>query len=257
MGVYFFDTPVFSAVSAADTVKPAASIPAGMHFASPFPGCAEAISWSLQKYYDVNLNRPHTPVMADRSKLESLPPIAFYRLNSEDVLVGKGLAEPKLDYFMSYIKVSGKLAAEIHIDLNEDGTFAMGGASLFVEDFIYNLKLDREAKFVEEIERVKGLEQVRKGSYELRILDLPPYKRTRWPPPNDGLRGEVIWLKSDTSDGDLIYTTSNEQQEPGLKPNTLYTADAMLKAIEPAVKAYLDSPPLPPIDPYAAPWASY
>jgi len=257
LGVCFSTTSVSYAASATDATTPAASTAKGVHFAPPFPGCAETISWSLQNYYRANSKRQHTPAMADQSKLESLPPIAFYLLNSEDMLAGKGLAASKLNYFMSYIKSGGKLAAEIHIDVNEEGTLAVGGSNALVEDFIYNLKQDNEAKFVAEVEQTKVLEQLRQGSYEIRILDLPPYKRTRWPPPNDGLRGEVIWLKSDTGDGDFIFTTSSDKQEPGLKPNTLYTVDAMIKAIEPAVKAYLDSPPLPPIDPYGAPWTSY
>jgi hypothetical protein len=236
--VLMFAFPL-AGLGAASGTATSTTLPApGLHFAAETPGSLAAVQWALDFYYNRNPSR--TPEMTDRSKLDIQPPIACYKLGTADFLGGKGPSAAKLFSYTYNIKVGGKIVAAIMLCPFPDGTFHNGSG--YVSAFKDSQIATATLSFKQTLTQIKALEQVRNGSYELRMLILPPYKKTGAPPPNDGVSTSVYWLKSNTGGGDLFYTSTFSADEPGLQPSTLYTLSQLMNAIAPAVKRFASLP---------------
>lgn len=218
----------------------------GLRYAMEVPGYVDALKSALDEYYSSTSNGLFMPEMADRNQLEILPPITVYKISAEDVLKGRGLSSAKLVSWLADVKAFGILVGRTVVHpLDSDGTYTGRGVAVFDDYRTADLRAV-QSKFLDEIAYIQSLAEIKNGSYEFRILELPPYAKVPDPLLNNDPRVRVYWLKSDVAGGDLIYVPPYETREAGLQPGKLYKAVEMLKLIEPAVKAYVASPVPPP-----------
>lgn len=208
-----------------------------LHYA-PETAQAKAIIENAFQHYYVSAMYLDYHRLPSRADVEVQPLIANYRLSAEDCLSGQGLAAAKpLDY-LCYLKTDGNVVGRIDIPVDEKGALQNG---MLWE--INARELAGMKQILDGLRQVETLEALHNGSYELRILSLPPYDAVHG---GRLIRGYVMWLKSDPSNADLIYTFPHRQSSggddpPNLQPDTIYTPAQMLELIRPAVQKFQDS----------------
>lgn len=226
----------FTLLGLAGCASPASSTATGLHYFSPSPDMKVATDAAFQAHYA--FPRPaFDPQLPAKSELDIGPLISRYTLSPDDVLSGRGLQSPKLKQFRSFIKSSNKIVGELDLYPESDGKVDSHSAQIETINAIWLTAL---GTIVEGLANVETLEQVRKGSYELRLLILPAHDTALG---GRLIQGEVMWLKSTTPDSDLIYTFPKSKSPavddpPGLQPSTVYTVPEMLNAIRPAIEAF-------------------
>ncbi len=125
-----------------------------------------------------------------------------------------------MGYFY-FVESNGKVVAIARIN-NASGSVSPFGAA----------NVD-EIQWAKIIDQLATFDQVKGGSYEVRLLAIPTpnvyYRQTF----------NVLWLKSDPGGTDLIYQLPNSgllSSPYGEKPGTFYKADDFLKMIRPATE---------------------
>lgn len=221
---------------AVDSCLPPRPSAQGLHFAPETPVTKAAVDHAFQQYYWLTSKYPPgPPQLPARAQLEVEAPIAMYTLSTQDFLAGRGLQAVKCVKYIYYVKASGEIVGQVDVTPNPDGSFDEQASAL---SDISAFQRARLAPVFDALTRLKKMEKVRKGSFEVCFLNLPAYDRAQG---GHAATGFVIWLKSDEPVGDLIYTIApgkDYQPSPGLSPSTLYTVPQVFEAIRPAVAAF-------------------
>jgi hypothetical protein len=159
--------------------------------------------------------RSHVSMRAvDFSAVQLKPPHAIYDLRADEIANGAGLASAHATGFRYLVEApSGTVAAaEVHAD-------ASGRATLLA-NVNYGPFVAATARALDQLAK---LNQVRAGSYEVRLLRF------------SAILLMAIWLKSDTGDPDIIYPLAPAPDV--LQADKPCSADDFLKAIMPVAKA--------------------
>lgn len=201
-----------------------------------------AVDEALRRYYSRPDYDSATP-LPDQAQLDVQPPITCYVFSTEDYLAGQGLKAAKFYQYIYYIKSSNKIVGEIGLAwIGGNNVIAFRGQAYAIGAH----ELATMAPYYNGLAKAETLAQVKKGSFELRLLILPA---DRVAPMGRPVETSVMWLKSDATDGDLIYTYPQGEfvdVPSGLQPSTVYTVAEVLKAIRPAVQKLQDNPPTRP-----------
>jgi hypothetical protein len=143
-------------------------------------------------------------------------PLAIYATSLDAVAQGEGLASVQFKGTYDYLVESpGQGIAIFTLGLDDSGASEM---RLFGEAGL--------AKLVDAtLQKLITLDQVKSGSYEVRILELPGF----FSPGATSL----LWLKSETASPDLICLPDQGFVPDTLQAGKAYTADEFFRLLQP------------------------
>ncbi len=159
-----------------------------------------------------------TKFITDPDHVEIMQPLAQYNLaNRNAIIQGAGLELAKPAGFIYLVEEGGQQVsfAEARV---------MGNGQI---DVSTNFGGTNES-IVTALEEVAALDQVKAGSFEVRLLILPTG------PPLPG-RERVIWLHAETDGTNLIYPLDANKLH-GIEAGQLYTPDDFLNTLYPQRK---------------------
>jgi len=169
--------------------------------------------------------RPEIPA----SSLEARQPLAIYTLSTADVAAGAAIDRAISSNSFYYAVLSnGKPVAGVNVNVT-NGVLRVGQVNV-------------SGPFLEAIapamDHLATLSQLKSDSYEARLLTLP------------GIFGsgvsQVIWLKADTQNGDLVFVEPQPFVPATIKTNQLYPAMEFMLLIQPGAQRRLNELATPP-----------
>ena len=148
----------------------------------------------------------------DSTNLQIKPPIAIYELSAAEFAQGAALDAAHLTRYRYLVEAAGEsvMYAEVYVDPPANGGHAMTGSGG-----------PNQGAIARALEELSASEQTHGGSYEVRILRLLHVLTSTW--------SDVIWLKSDDSGSDLIYSLPPFWLSHDAKK--LYTSEEFLNLI--------------------------
>ena len=183
----------------------------GLHFAN---GPSDAIPVVNSALKNPPFIQGH-PLLADFGGLQVLPPLARYNLLIPETTATSALSVQAegWEYLVKSSLRSGEGVAAVSVRTTATGNSQM--LSLQYENIA--------GPEVRALEKLAALEQIRSGSYEVRLLQV------------FGLVGnnpvQIIWLKPDSGDADLFYEplSPNPNLSSKLQFEKLYSREDFLK----------------------------
>jgi hypothetical protein len=202
----------------------------GVHFAIAPPNGLDMVNATLQQYLPPRAQQ-NAPALANASKLVIELPLGGYFLRLADIADGRGLDTAQFNGFEYLIQAANKPVAIADARINPQ-TGLVGSVSLGVSGTARRT-FPPAVNLGNALNQLTTLDQVKSGSYEIRILSINPPAGIPDAQAADALQTVVLWLKSDTGANDLIFTTGKVSQgtTPTLQPNTLYTTQDLLNAM--------------------------
>ena len=189
--------------------------PTGLRFApEPANGAGAAAVKGALGWVRQSVSREYKGPASDLDSLQVLPPVALYRMDVEGLASGRGLKPgPKADCYLYLIRASGHDVGTMWTTVDDSGKAEAGSLDMgLISEIIGRAH-----------ERLPLFEEVRAGSYEVRLLFYSDGSFT------------ALWLRSDFGGQDLIYPV-------GFGPHheRLFTVPEFLAEFVPRVKKARD-----------------
>ena len=169
--------------------------------------------------------RPEIPA----SSIEVKQPLAIYTLSTADVAAGTAIDRAASSNSVYYAVLSnGKPVAGVTVNV-------MNGVSRVGQVNVSGPFLEAIAPAMDHL---ATLPQLKSDSYEVRLLTLP------------GIFGsgvsQVIWLKADAQNGDLVFVEPQPFVPATIKTNQLYPALEFMRLIQPGAQRRVNELATPP-----------
>ena len=210
------------------------SQPANLHFAAGPTNASDLVMSALHAQrpgLGVGIPVRAGPMVPDADKDTLSPALVIYDLSLADVAKGAGLeaAQPSagVEQYLYYaVDASGKTVATVSVIVGPGRIGGRTGGNFGRTGPRVGMTETGMEQYGRAFEKLASLDAVRAGTFEVRLI------RINGQTGRNGFR--ALWLKADGGKSDLIYpvTPPNPDTPPpaGLQFDTLYTADAFLKA---------------------------